>query len=81
MERHDPGEYRASVDDNYGHVEILSGHIDGDLLTFESIGSPPVRLRLSWQLVDEATMVWRNEVAVQGGPFELVERYVCTSIK
>ena len=42
-----------------------------------SIGSSP---SLVSSLVDEATMVWRNEVAVQGGPFEPVERYVCTSI-
>jgi hypothetical protein len=73
------GEYRASVADNYGHLEILSGRINGDLLTFESIGRPPVRLRLSWHLVDDHTMIWRNEVSVQGGPFNLIERYVCTT--
>ena len=74
------GEYRASVADNYGHVEILAGHIDGNLLTFDSIGDPPVRLRLFWRLADDNTMIWRNEVSIQGGPFILVERYICTTI-
>jgi len=75
------GEYRASVADNYGHLELLSGHIDGDLLTFQSIGRPTVRLRLFWYLVDADTMIWRNEASVHDGPFRLVERYVCTTIR
>jgi len=73
------GEYRACVADNHGHLELLAGQIDGDLLTFQSIGHPPVRLRLFWHLVDDDTMIWRNEASVQGGPFNLVERYVCTT--
>jgi hypothetical protein len=74
------GVYRASVADNYGHLEILAGRIDGDLLTFESIGRPPVRIRLSWHLADHRTTIWRNEVSVHGGPFNLIERYICTTI-
>ncbi|MER7246875.1 DUF1579 family protein [Kribbella sp. NPDC000426] len=73
-------EYRASIADNYGHVELLSGRIDGDLLTFRSIGRPPIRTQLSWQIVDDDTMTWRNDVSIQNGPFELVEQYVCTTI-
>jgi hypothetical protein len=74
------GEYRASVADNYGHLELLSGRIDGKLLTFQSIGRPPVRTRLFWHLIDNHTMTWRNEVSVHDGPFQLVERYTCTTI-
>ncbi|MEU8223668.1 DUF1579 family protein [Kribbella sp. NPDC048915] len=75
------GEYRASVADNYGHVELLSGSIAGDTLTFRSIGDPPVRLRLTWQLVDDGTITWRNEVSVAGRPYQLVETYHCTTIR
>ena len=70
-------EYRATIADNYGHTEILSGWIDGDLLTFQTIGRKPIRIRLVWHLVDDTTMTWRNEASVNGGPFQLVERYVC----
>ncbi|MGW1342666.1 DUF1579 family protein [Kribbella sp. NPDC002412] len=70
-------EYRATVADNNGHAEVLRGRIDGDLLTFESIGRPPVRIRMFWHLVDDTEMIWRNEASIDGGPFRLVERYVC----
>ncbi|MGW7685548.1 DUF1579 family protein [Kribbella sp. NPDC054772] len=74
------GEYRAAIADNYGHLEILAGRIEGDLLTFQSTGMPPVRIRLHWEITGDDTMIWRNEASVQGGPYELVERYVCTTI-
>lgn len=74
------GEYRATVADNYGHTEILRGWIEGDLLTFQSIGHQPVRIRLLWHLVDATTMTWRNEVSIRGGPFVLVERYECHTV-
>jgi hypothetical protein len=75
------GEYRATVADNYGHAEILRGWIEGDLLTFQSVGNPPVRIRLFWHLVDDSVMTWRNEVSVHGGPFTLVERYECHTVR
>ncbi|WP_406047147.1 DUF1579 family protein [Kribbella sp. NBC_00889] len=75
------GEYRASVADNYGHAEILAGRIDGDFLTFQSIGRPPIRIRLSWRLIDDTTMMWRNEASVHGGPYELIETYTCRPLE
>ena len=51
------------------------------LFRSESIGRPPVRLRLSWHLADENTLTWRNEVSIQGAPFNLIERYLCTPIE
>jgi hypothetical protein len=45
-------EYRATVADNYGHAEVMCGDIDGDQLVFESLGEPPVRLRLVWDVTD-----------------------------
>ena len=71
------GEYRATLADNYGHTDVMRGRIDGDRLTFETIGDPPVRLRLVWDRTDPADMVWRNEMSVGGAPWSLVEEYHC----
>lgn len=40
------GGYRATLADNYGHAGVMRGRIDGDRLTFETIGESAVRLRL-----------------------------------
>jgi hypothetical protein len=71
------GEYRATLADNYGHADVMRGFIDGDRLTFETIGDAPVRLRLVWDRTDPADMVWRNEMSVAGAPWSLVEEYHC----
>jgi hypothetical protein len=73
------GEYRATVADVYGHAEVMRGRIDGDRLVFESLADAPVRVRLTWELTGSA-LTWRNEMAVAGGPWSLVEEYLCTSV-
>lgn len=75
------GEYRATVADSYGHADVLRGWIAGDRLTFESVGDPPVRLRLVWDLTHAPRMTWRNEMSVGGAPWSLVEEYDCTPIE
>ncbi|NIK59130.1 DUF1579 family protein [Kribbella shirazensis] len=74
------GEYQASTADSEGHFTFLTGHIAGRLLTFDSIGHPRLRTRLFWHVADAETMTWRTEVSVEGGPYELVERNVCTTL-
>jgi hypothetical protein len=71
------GEYRATVADNYGHALVLRGEIDGDILTFESLGDPPVRLRMTWDISQPPSLRWRNEMSVQAAPWTLVEEYDC----
>jgi hypothetical protein len=70
-------ECRATLADNYGHADVMRGRIDGDRLTFETIGAAPVRLRLVWDRRDPANLVWRNEISVGGAPWSLVEEYHC----
>jgi hypothetical protein len=70
-------EFRATIADNYGHADVMRGWIEGDRLTFETIGGAPARLRLTWDLSDPAGLVWRNEMSVSGGPWSLVEEYRC----
>jgi hypothetical protein len=70
-------EYRATVADCYGHTEIMRGHIDGDLLIFETIGEAPARLRLTWDLTRPGDMRWRNEMALGSGEWFLIEEYRC----
>ena len=78
----DPAEggYRATVADNYGHAEVLQGAIDGDRLTFETIGDAPVRIRLVWDATDPSDLRWSNEVSVGGGEWSVVETYHCTPV-
>ncbi len=70
-------EYRATIADCYGHTDVLRGWIDGDRMTFETIGDPPVRIRLTWDITDANVWTWRNEMSVGGGPWSLVEEYLC----
>lgn len=74
------GEFRATVADVYGHAEVMRGRIEGERLTFESVGDPPVRIRLVWDLTDPRDMLWRNEMSVAGSPWSLVEEYHCTPV-
>ncbi len=74
-------EYRATIADNYGHADVMRGSIDGDRMTFETIGDAPIRLRLVWDVGDPDDMVWRNEMSVGGGPWALVEEYHCTPVR
>jgi hypothetical protein len=71
-------EYRATVADCYGHSDVLRGWIDGDRLTFESIGDPPVKIRLVWDVRNATRPTWRNEMSVAGAPWFLVEEYELT---
>ncbi len=71
-------EYRATIADNYGHADVMSGHIEGDRLVFESVGDPPVRIRLTWDATDASDITWKNEMSVGGAPWSLVEDYHMT---
>jgi len=72
------GEYRATIADNYGHAEVLAGHVEGDRMTFESIGDRPVRIRLVWDISHRDDMIWRNEMSLGDGAWSLVEEYHMT---
>ena len=76
------GEYRATIADNYGNADVMRGNIDGNRLTFESLDDDRiVRIRLTWDLVDEQRVVWRNEMSVGGAPWTLVEEYECEVVR
>jgi hypothetical protein len=72
------GEYRATLADNYGHADVMRGHIDGDRLVFESIAGGPVRLRMTWDASDPASITWRNESSMDGRTWLLIETYRMT---
>jgi hypothetical protein len=67
--------YRATLADNYGHADVMTGHLDGDRLVFESEPGSPVRLRMTWDASDPQHLQWSNESSVNGGPWRLIERY------
>ena len=72
------GEYRATLADNYGHADVMSGRVDGDTLVFETGRDAPLRLRLTWDASDPTDIVWRNEAAAGDGPWMTVETYHMT---
>jgi hypothetical protein len=69
-------EYKASIADNYGRAALLRGHIDGDIMTFESTGAEPPFIRLTWELLADEEILWRNEMSMDGDSWMLVEEYV-----
>jgi hypothetical protein len=74
----DAREYRATLNDNYGHADVMRGRIDRDRLVYETLGDPPVRLRLVWDVSDPTAALWTNEASVSGGPWRQVESYRMT---
>jgi hypothetical protein len=70
--------YRAMMADNYGHVNVFDGRIDGDRLVFESTGNAPARLRFTWDASDPGDIAWRNEMAVGDEAWFLIEEYRMT---
>jgi hypothetical protein len=75
------GDYRATIADNYGHADVMRGWIEGDRLTFETMGEPAARVRLTWDISEPAGLVWRNEISVGGGSWSLVEEYRCRTME
>lgn len=71
----DAGQYRATLNDNYGHADVMRGHLDGDRLVYETLDDRPVRLRLVWDLSDQDAPVWTNEACVDGRTWQLIESY------
>lgn len=68
------GEYRATINDNYGHAAVMRGAIEGDRLVFEMLGDWPVRLRMTWERAAEVIR-WRNEASPAEGQWLLIEEY------
>jgi hypothetical protein len=71
----DRGEYRATLADNYGHADVMRGHLAGDRLVFETLTPGPVRLRLVWDATDPTDITWVNECSVDGAPWRTIETY------
>lgn len=72
------GQYRATLADCYGHADVMTGHIDGHRLVFESEPGAPVRLRLTWDATDPHDIIWANEASTDGATWTLVETYHMT---
>lgn len=68
-------EYRATIADNYGRSDVLRGWIDGDLMIFESMGASLPRLRLTWDASGPDSILWRNEMSLDGDRWSLIEDY------
>jgi hypothetical protein len=69
------GAYRATIADNYGRVDVLSGRIQGKRMVFESVSDSFPRIRLTWDVSDPTVVLWRNEMTFDGSTWALVEDY------
>ena len=54
----------------------MRGSIEGDRLVYETLDDRPARLRLTWDLTEQACPVWTNEVCLDGDSWHLIESYV-----
>lgn len=71
-------EYRAVGVDNNGVAFIFHGELEGDQLLMESPGEGPVKLRFTWDIHDSKAVTWKNEMSIEGGPWNLIEKYLMT---
>ena len=74
------GEYHVTYVDNAGNASVLRGRIEGARFIIESLAGEPLRLRMSWDLLEPGRVAWRNECSVAGGPWQLIEEYLCTPL-
>ncbi|HZD43127.1 MAG TPA: DUF1579 family protein [Methanomicrobiales archaeon] len=74
-------EYRAVGVDSNGASFMFHGRIEGDTLVMESMGDSPVKLRFTWNAGDPNAVLWKNEMSMNGGPYQLIEEYVITPSK
>lgn len=72
------GEYRAVLTDNNAQAAIMRGRIDGDVLTYETFGDGPMRLRLRWDGTAAPDVKFTSEMSRGGGPWSLAETYTMT---
>ncbi len=73
-------EYRATYVDNNASSALLRGRIEGSRFIIETLGESAVRNRMQWELLGGGLAKWRNDWSIDGGPWSLVEDYVCTPI-
>ena len=71
-------DYVAFMADNCGHAGFMRGRIAGDQLVLESSDPGPAKFRVTWDLSDPDAPSWIDEVSVDGGPWQLIERYLMT---
>jgi hypothetical protein len=74
------GEYRATYVDNNGSAALMHGGIDGSRFILETLGEVAARVRVTWELVEPGQVKWRNDSSIGGGPWFLVEEYLCTRL-
>jgi hypothetical protein len=74
-------EYRATYADNNGSSALLRGRIEGPRFMIEIVGDSAVRNRMQWELLDAERVKWRNHCSIGGGPWVLVEEYICTPLQ
>jgi hypothetical protein len=73
-------EYKVTYVDNNGSAALMHGRIEGERFIVETLPGAAIQLRLTWTLVVPGQVHWRNECAVNGSSWFVVEEYLCNNI-
>jgi hypothetical protein len=71
------GEYRITYVDNNGSAALMRGWIEGPRFIIETLGEAVVQSRMAWERLADGQVAWRNDCSINGGPWFLVEEYLC----
>jgi hypothetical protein len=75
------GTYHVTYVDNNGNASLLHGRIDEARFIIETPPAEAVQLRMAWEVIAPGQVTWRNECSIAGGPWFLVEEYLCTPLQ
>jgi Protein of unknown function (DUF1579) len=74
------GQYRVTYVDNNGSASLMDGRVENDQFVIETSGASPVKFQMVWKLLADGTVEWANRCSVNGGPWTLIEEYLCSPL-
>jgi hypothetical protein len=74
-------DYVAFMADNCGHAGFMRGFIDGDRMVLTTPGSDPAKFRITWDVTEPGAALWKDEISVEGGPWQLIEEYTMVPMR
>ncbi|MEO8285216.1 MAG: DUF1579 family protein [Chloroflexota bacterium] len=71
-------EYKITYVDNNGAATLMSGWMEGNRFIIETSGESSVKFQMVWEMIAGGKVRWANRCSVSGGPWTLIEEYVCS---
>lgn len=67
------GAYKATLVDNFGRADLLSGRVVGDSMIFTSVGPEPPIQRVTREAMLGGPILWRSEMSRDGASWIRIE--------